>query len=192
MYCPSGDQNGFVAPSVPAMSALREASRGRSHSARLPSGPCAENARLRPSGEIAGDPGNAVFSGGVTANFKTGATGRGRKYITAPTAAPTTTARQSAMAPNSRTRNPLKDSLPSELKSELQPGGGDSARIRMTGSPGLKRNCSPRGSSIGRGLAPGKRAGESAGESVPGTAGGRTATVVLAALPAKRNSITAF
>ena len=41
----SGDQKGADAPSEPCTTLARNASSGRSHSMRLPSGPTAENAR---------------------------------------------------------------------------------------------------------------------------------------------------
>src|SRR4051794_29317456 len=169
-YCPSGDQKGLAPPSVPAIGVERIASSGRSHSVRLPSGPWAANARLRPSGETAGEPGNAVFSGAFTANRITGDADLGRKYITAPTATPPTTTRQAAMNATSRMRNALKESDPPGPNTVRQPVVGicGFGLIRTTGSPGLKKNCSARGGSSGlalcaEGLACGSGVGPGAG-----------------------------
>ena len=65
----SGDQNGYEAPSAPAIGcATRESSR-LTHNCRLPSWLVAVKASLCPSGESAGGPAstlvsNEVFSGG--------------------------------------------------------------------------------------------------------------------------------
>src|SRR5262252_10452499 len=55
----SGDQNGYVAPSVPASGCAATESNGRSQSWDLPSFD-AKNTRLRPSGEIANEVGSSV------------------------------------------------------------------------------------------------------------------------------------
>src|SRR5262252_3998442 len=55
----SGDQNGYVAPSVPASGCAATESNGRSQSWDLPSFD-AENTNRRPSGEMANDTGLVV------------------------------------------------------------------------------------------------------------------------------------
>src|SRR5439155_21526097 len=59
----SGDQKGRKPPSVPRSGCAVRASSGRNQREYLPSEPKALKTRRRPSGEIAAEPTNDVFSG---------------------------------------------------------------------------------------------------------------------------------